>query len=73
MKRIYQWEQWFERPRTVLVRGVDYHCSQTTMSGMVRNNASRRGVRTRITDDGKSITIEVTGAVPHTDKAAVAG
>ena len=72
--RKYQWEQWFEQPQTVLVRGVDYHCSQTTMSGMIRNNASRRGVRTRLIDNGDSIIIEVVNlAIPHSDRTTVAG
>ena len=70
-KRKYMWEDWFDKPHTLLVRGVDYHCSQSAMAGMVRNNASQRGVRVRIIDTGWSITIEVTGEVPHTDKVAV--
>ena len=73
MRRIYKWEQWLTAPRTILVRGVDYHCSQSTMAGMVRNNASMRGVRVRVVDNRDSIVIEVPHAVPHTDRATVAG
>ena len=72
-KRKYMWEEWFDQPSTTLVRGTDYHCSQSTMAGMVRNNASQRGVRVRLIDTGDSITIEVTGEVQHTNQAAVAG
>ena len=71
--RKYRWEEWFGRPLTVLVNGLDYHCSQSTMSQMVRNNASQRGLRVRVTDTGDTIIIEVVGEVQHTDKAAVVG
>ena len=72
-KRKYGWEEWFDQPRTVLVSGTDYHCSQSTMAGMVRNNASQRGVRVRLTDTGKSIIIEVVNEVPRTNQVAIAG
>ena len=72
-KRKYRWEEWFERPRTVLLRGVDYDCSQSAMSGAVRNNASMRGVRVRIVDTGDSIIIEVVGETAHTNTTPVSG
>jgi hypothetical protein len=57
--RKYNWEEWFGRPETVLVHGIHYHCSQSTMSQTVRNNASRRGLRVRLVDTGTEIFVEV--------------
>ncbi len=71
-KRKYRWEEWFAAPRTVLVRGVDYHCSQSALCGTIRNNASRRGLRVRLTDTGNTVIIEVMGAVYHPDPTPVA-
>lgn len=73
-RRKYNWEEWFERDLTVLLRGSDYHCSQSTMVQTVRNNASQRGVRVRVTDTDDSVVIRVVGrthALPHTDSATV--
>lgn len=69
----YDWEEWFGRPSTRLVRGADYHCSQSAMVYQVRNNASMRGVRVRVVDNGDSIDIEVVGEILHPDQATVAG
>ncbi len=75
MKKLYQWGQWFGRPRTVLVRGIHYHCSQSTMVQMIRNTASAREVKVRLTDSGSHITIEVlsdrTEEGAHEDEAEV--
>ncbi len=60
-KRKYRWEEWFGRRRTVLTRGVDYHCSQSSICQAVRNEAWRRGMRVHIIDDKESIVVEVTG------------
>lgn len=71
-KRKYQWEQWFGQRRTVLVRGVDYECSQSAMVGMIRNAASRRyNVRVGVVDMDNTIIIEVVGDTLNPDKAAV--
>ncbi len=80
MRRIYAWEDWFGRARTVLRRGVDYHCSQSTMVQMVRSRASERGLRVRLVDIGVGVVIEVlglrgevgVGTIPHTDTTTVA-
>lgn len=72
MRRKYRWEDWFDRPRTVLVRGTDYHCSQSTMVAMIRNNASMRQARVRLTDTGDSIVIEVVSEILHTNRVEVA-
>lgn len=77
MKRIYPWEQWFARPRCLITYGIDYQCAQSSMTQMIRNNASKRGLRVRLTDCGTEIMIEVVAprsnadAVPRTDRAAV--
>lgn len=69
--RKYDWEGLLARDRTVLVRGVDYVCSQSTMAGMVRNNASKRRVRVKVTDTGDTLIIEVTGSLPRLETASV--
>ena len=69
--RKYRWEEWFTQGTVVLVHGVDYHCSQSAMVQTARNNASRRGLRVSIIDNGDTIVIEVTGEVSHTNMFAV--
>lgn len=61
-RRKYAWEDWFSRPETIIVAGVHYHCSQSTMCQTVRNNASRRGLRVKLTDVGTEVLIEVRDA-----------
>ena len=80
MQRKYLWEKWLAHARTVLLRGVHYHCSQSSMAQTVRNNASARGLRVRLTDTGTEIIVEVLGVaeggtdeVLHTDRTPVAG
>lgn len=76
----YQWDKWFGMKHFELVRGVDYFCSQSTMSQTIRNNASHRGVGVRMKDTGSRIIVDVvnrvaedgTDEVQHTDTAAVA-
>lgn len=65
-KRLYRWEEWFGRPRTTIVRGVDYACSQGVMWQMVRNEAWRRRKRIRVTDHNDRLVIEVIGDIPNT-------
>ena len=72
-KRKYKWEEWFDQSRTVLVRGVDYHCSQSSMAGAIRNSASQRGARVHLTDTGDSIIVEVVDEIPYTNKVTVFG
>ena len=72
-RRKYQWEEWFGRKTTEIRRGEHYHCSQSTMAGTIRCNASRRGVRVSLLDNGDSITIEVTSEISRTDQVTVAG
>ena len=68
MRRKYDWEAWFGRRRTVLARGVHYGCSQSAMSQMVRNAASRRGLRVRLADTGTAIVVDVIGTVGGGDE-----
>lgn len=60
-KRLYQWEEWFGCQRTVLLRGIHYRCSQSSMIQMIRSRASERGLRVRLTDTGTEIVIELVG------------
>lgn len=71
MRRKYAWEDWFSRPCTVLLRGIHYDCSQSTMVQSIRNNASMRKVRVRITDRNNHIIVEVLNDVLHSNKATV--
>ena len=78
-KRLYKWEEWFGRRRIVLVRGVNYDCSQSTMVQMIRNNATRLGIRVRVLDTRDAIVVEVVSRkgwhseIPHTDQATGSG
>lgn len=67
----YNWDGLFKRAHTVLVRGIDYQCSQSSMAGSIRNKASKLGLRVKLADTGDSIIIKVIGAIPHTNQAAV--
>ena len=75
--RKYAWEDWFCRRRIVLVRGVDYHCSQSAMTGQVRCAATKHGLRhVRVVDAGDRVVIEVPRVddeIPHTAEVTVAG
>ena len=75
VQRKYPWEKWFGLKCVTLLRGVHYHCSQSTMAQTVRNNASARGLCVRIVDTGTEIIVEVTkdraNETPHTDKAPI--
>ena len=68
--RKYPWERWFTKSRIILIRGIDYHCSQSTMAQTIRNNASSRGLKVRLRDIGEAIVVQ-TDAFPHTDKIAI--
>lgn len=70
-RRKYPWELWFSRPRVVIVRGIDYDCSQATMVQSIRNAASIRGVGVGVQDKGTAISIEVRNALPHPDPPPV--
>lgn len=41
----YPWDQWFRGDHTILVWGVDYYCSQSSMVQTIRNKASSLGLR----------------------------
>ena len=74
-KRKYPWERWFAQARTIVVRGIDYECSQSAMVQAIRNNASTRGVSIRVRDVGHAIVIErggeTNGKVLHPDQTPV--
>lgn len=60
-KRKYKWREWFDQREFILTQGEHYHCSQSTMAQVVRNNASKRGLRVRVMDTGQQIEVKVTG------------
>ena len=58
MRRVYPWNDWLGKPRTVILRGVHYRCSQSSMQTQIRNAASRRGVKVRLIDTNTEFIIE---------------
>jgi hypothetical protein len=72
-RRKYDWDTWFDRPVTILRRGVHYQCPQSTMANSIRNAASRMGLSVSVEDRGDSIVMKVPSAIPHTAKITVAG
>ena len=44
----YPWDEWFQSPELVLVRGRDYRGRTDTMIQQVRGAASKRGKRIRV-------------------------
>lgn len=72
MTKKYNWELWFVRDRTILLRGVDYTCSQSSMCQSIRNAATKHGVRVGLTDTGDAIMIEVKGETSHPNTPPVA-
>lgn len=76
MQRKYPWEEWFGSKITVLVRGEDYDCSQSTMVQIIRNRASLEGIKVKIIDTDTEIIIVVLGrrdegAISRPNKAPV--
>lgn len=56
-RRKYNWEEWFGQDSFTLVRGVDYHCSQSAMVQNIRNKAVKLGVRVNLEDAGDRIRV----------------
>ena len=76
--RKYPWDKWLKQPHTVLLRGIHYRCSQSTMCQIIRNNASARGLRVSLLDTETEITINVTSvgeysAIPYADTPTIVG
>ncbi len=61
MRRLYDWGQWFRTRSITLFRGTHYWVSQSVMYQMIRNAASKHGMRVRLTDRGNCIDVEVIG------------
>lgn len=53
----YHWDRWLAQPRTVLTRGVDYACSQSSICQQARNAAAAAGIAVKIEDHGDRIVI----------------
>lgn len=67
----YNWDEWFGNKIALLRRGIEYNCSQSAMASMVRNNASMRRIKVRLTDMDTSILVEVLDEVSHTNPATI--
>ncbi len=58
-RNLYDWNRWLgQRGPITLVWGVDYHCSTSAIVGQIRNHASRRGTRVRLTEGVGWVTVE---------------
>lgn len=68
----YPWDAWLSKRRTVLIRGIDYWVSHSTMAQMLRNNASYRGLSLQLQETDSGIVVEVRNAkILHTNASAV--
>lgn len=63
MKRLYDWDRWFGRPRIVLKYGVHYNGTQSSFGQQIRNAARKRGVSVSIEDNRDHFILRVLGAV----------
>lgn len=54
---IYKWDFWLAQACITLVRGVDYHVSQSSMTQQIRNAAHVRDIGINMEDRGDRITI----------------
>lgn len=59
MQRKYPWEEWFKEKITVIVRGEDYDCSQSSMVQSIRNRATLAGLKVKVVDTDTEIIIVV--------------
>lgn len=77
MQRKYPWEEWFKEKITVIVRGEDYDCSQSSMVQSIRNRATLDGLKVKVIDTDTEIIIVVMGRredeVPCTATAPITG
>lgn len=78
-RKKYDWNALFAQQHSLLEYGVDYHCSQSNIIQSIRNEASKRKLRVRISDLNNQVIIKVVGdnigdrsEVQHTDPPAVA-
>lgn len=58
----YKWDDWFALRKFILRRGEQYSCSQSSMAQQIRNAASNRNLRVKITDQEHQLVIEVEGS-----------
>lgn len=58
-RRKYDWNELFEQEHSLLKYGVDYHCSQSNIIQQIRNEASKRKLRVKLSDLGSSVLIQV--------------
>lgn len=57
--KLYDWGDWFAHRRFTLHKGMDYDCSQSSISQQVRNAASERGLRVSVIEGEDSVTVVV--------------
>jgi hypothetical protein len=61
-RRKYDWDGLFNQEFALLEKDIDYHCSQSNIIQQIRNEASKRRLRVRITDSNNQVIIRVLGA-----------
>ena len=57
--QVHDWDRWLRPGRHVLLRGRDYGCSQSTMSGQLRGHCSDAGLSVSIEDGDDRLTVTV--------------
>lgn len=57
--RTYSWDHWFKRKRLLLERGMDYHCSSLAMGQQIRNAATARKLKVRLTETKEGIEVVI--------------
>jgi hypothetical protein len=57
VEKKYDWDTWLRGKRTVLVRGKDYHTTQSSMCQQAVTAARARGIKVKVVDGGDRVTI----------------
>ncbi len=58
-RRLYPWEEWFNKASVTIRYGTDYHVSQSSMYQMTRSAAAKYGVIVDIKDMREYLVITV--------------
>jgi hypothetical protein len=63
-RKLYDWDDWFSRPRFILRKGRDYDCAQSSMAQQIRNAAAARNLLVNVRDTGTGFIVWVTRPDP---------
>lgn len=62
--RLYDWDEWFAKPRFVLKKGRHFGCGMASMSQQIRDRAGDRGLRVSIKEGWLTLSVTVTKPEP---------